>query len=100
MLEILICHQAREEREELKKILENIILIENFQMEITVISGDPREILKKVKENTSPAVYFLGVSFDSDMNGISLGSKIREYDGRSYSFCNTTYRDELFSLSL
>lgn len=80
MLEILICHQAREEREELKKILENIILIENFQMEITVISGDPREILRKVKENTSPAVYFLGVSFDSDMNGISLGSKIREYD--------------------
>ena len=80
MLEIFICHQAREEREELKKILENIILIENFQMKVTIVSSSPREVLRKVKEKISPAVYFLGVSFDSDMNGISLGSKIREYD--------------------
>lgn len=80
MLEIFICHQAKEEREYLKKIIENIILIENFQMEISIVSDNPKEILKAVKKNTGPAIYFLGVCFDSDINGIALGSKIREYD--------------------
>ncbi|MGL5615933.1 MAG: LytR/AlgR family response regulator transcription factor [Sarcina sp.] len=80
MLKIFICHQAKEEREYLEKIITNTILMENLQMEISMICDEPKDVLKKVKENSSPAIYFLGVRFENDANGIVLASQIREFD--------------------
>ena len=80
MLDIFICMSDEEERNSFIKIIETNLFIENINMKIIKVTGNPDEILELVKERKKPAIYFLNVFFESDINGIQFGAKLREYD--------------------
>lgn len=80
MQDIFICITSEEERCSFKKVVEQTIFVENLDMKITKVTGDPYEILEFVKQRKKPAIYFLNVFFESDINGIQLGAKLREFD--------------------
>ena len=80
MLDIFICIGDEKERNSFTKIVETTLFVEDINMRITKVTGNPDDILEIVKERKKPAIYFLNVFFESDINGIQFGAKIREYD--------------------
>lgn len=80
MIDIFICANSSEEREALRNNIEKFIFVENFNMRVAKVTDNPYEILNEVKDRSKPSIYFLNIYFDSDINGIKLGAKIREYD--------------------
>ncbi|MGL4654928.1 MAG: LytR/AlgR family response regulator transcription factor [Sarcina sp.] len=80
MLNIFVCITSEEERNAFTKIVETTVFVENFDMKITKVTGNPYDILEFVKNKKEPAIYFLNVFFEADINGIQLGAKLREYD--------------------
>lgn len=80
MLDIFICITSEEERISFSNIIEKTIFTENLDMKIAKVTGNPYEILEIVKNRQQPAIYFLNVFFKSDINGMQMGAKLREYD--------------------
>ncbi|EDX66419.1 LytTR family DNA-binding domain-containing protein [Bacillus cereus] len=93
MLEIFICEDEIEQRERLKKYIENYIMIENLDMKIVVCTGEPQEVIDYLKENNSTGLYFLDVDLQADKSGIALGAEIRHYDTRGSIVFITTHSE-------
>lgn len=83
MIKIFICEDMQIERDSLRKVIENVILIEDYDMTIELETANPHDILNYINdsnENKATGLYFLDVELGSDINGVELASKIREYD--------------------
>lgn len=80
MTDIFICVSSDEERQSIKEIIDRTIFKEDFNMKVTMECDDPYTLLSAVKKRNNPAIYFLNICFNTDINGIKLGAKIREYD--------------------
>lgn len=79
-MDIFICMNSDEEREEIRSTIEKSIFKKDLDMKIVKESNNPYEILNIVKKRKEPAMYFLNICFDAEINGIKLGAQIREYD--------------------
>lgn len=93
MIKIFICEDNKEQKEKFKDIISNIILIENYDMEIELVTDDPYMILDNLKNNTVAGLYFLDVDLRSDINGIQLAEQIRKYDPRGFIVFVTTHAE-------
>lgn len=93
MLKIFICEDNNEQRKRFKSIIENIILMEDYDMELVLSTHSPQDLLLKVKEEKGTGVYFLDVDLKSDINGIQLAEKIRELDGEGFIIFVTTHSE-------
>lgn len=93
MLKAFICEDNLEEREELKKIIEDILFIENYDIELSIVTSDPYEIIDNLKTSSTSGIYFLDVDLNSDINGIQLAEKIRKYDPRGFIIFITTHAE-------
>lgn len=93
MLKVYVCEDITVQREKVTRVIENIILMENLDMEVAVSSGNPYEILETVKNNEDVGVYFLDIDLKSDMNGLSLAKEIRKYDPRGFIIFVTTHSE-------
>lgn len=81
MLSVFICEDEKMQGEYLKKCITNTIMIEEYDMKFVMNTDSPYDILEYLKSHKGiTGVYFLDVDLKSDMNGISLASKIRDYD--------------------
>ena len=93
MLKIYVCEDIEVQREKIKKSIENIILIENLDMELSCVSNNPHTILEKVKETEDVGVYFLDIDLGADMTGLTLAQEIRKYDPRGFIIFITTHSE-------
>lgn len=93
MLKIFICEDNKEQRERLQKIVNNILLIENYDIELALATENPYELLNYIKDNESTGIYFLDVDLHSDINGIQLAEKIRKYDPRCFIIFITVHAE-------
>lgn len=74
-------------------------MIEEYDMGLTLSTGNPYEILHYLDSNKKiQGVYFLDVDLGSDINGIQLGSFIRERDTEGKIVFITTH-SELLALT-
>lgn len=81
MLSIFICEDNDIQRYKVETIIKNYIMIEDFDMELTLSTNNPYDIINYLDDNPSvKGVYFLDVDLGHDINGIQLGSQIREKD--------------------
>ncbi|MCL1990569.1 MAG: LytTR family DNA-binding domain-containing protein [Defluviitaleaceae bacterium] len=81
MLSIFICEDDIKQRERLKKIVDNYIMIEELDMEVALETENPCDVLDYLDENPKKmGLYFLDVDLQHKINGIALASKIRERD--------------------
>lgn len=81
MLSVFICEDNVAQRERLEKIIANYIIIEEFDMTLVLSTDNPYNVLTYLTENPDTrGVYFLDVDLGHDINGIQLGSAIREKD--------------------
>lgn len=78
MLDVFICEDQESQRRKLESMIERYILIEELEMKLTLSTDDPMELLQYLEEHpTTVGVYFLDVDLGAEINGIQLGSKIR-----------------------
>lgn len=92
-LKIYICEDNKEQRERFYKIIKDIIVIKNYDMEIGLVSSSPQELLKKIEEDKSIGIYFLDVDLKNEINGIKLAEKIREFDKNGFIIFITTHSE-------
>ena len=81
MLPVFIVEDDGIQREEIEKVVQNFILVEEVDMEIFLSTANPYECLRVVEEYSDlRGLYFLDVDLGVDLDGIKLGRMIREYD--------------------
>ncbi len=95
MLHIFICEDIESYRMNLTKWIKDIVMIENFDMKLVLATSDPMEMIHYIEENKSAGLYFLDVDLNTDINGIELAERIREYDPRGFIVFVTAYGDKL-----
>lgn len=99
MVPIFICENDPIQKSRLEEIIKKYIMIEDYDMAITLSTDNPYDILDYLdsNENTRGA-YFLDVDLGQDINGIQLGAEIRRKDVFSRIIFVTTH-SELMSLT-
>lgn len=93
MLKIYVCEDVEVQRDKIQKVIENIVLMEDLDMELGCVSEDPHRILEKVKETEEVGIYFLDIDLGADMTGLTLAQEIRKYDPRGFIIFVTTHSE-------
>lgn len=93
MLKVFVCEDNKEQREKFLKIIQDVILIEDYDMELTLATESPDELINYLSENSGSGLYFLDIDLKASINGIELATKIREYDPRGFIVFITTHAE-------
>lgn len=93
MLKVFICEDNKEQRERFSKIVKDIILIENYDMELALVASEPNEIINYISNSDISGLYFIDIDLNSEINGIELATKIRKYDSRGFIVFVTTHAE-------
>ncbi|NLL76976.1 MAG: response regulator transcription factor [Clostridiales bacterium] len=98
MLPIYICEDNENQLAHLKKIISDIIMIEDMDASIVCVTFSPYQLLSYLSEHRTPSLYFLDVNLNTAMDGFSLAQEIRKHDPRGFIVFITAY-DELSHLA-
>lgn len=93
MLDIFVCEDNAAQRRTVVNIIQNTVLIEELDMQLTLDTGDPYMLLKKIKTNQNTGIYFLDIDLNSSMNGMKLAQQIRLYDPRGFIIFITAHSE-------
>ncbi|KHD34974.1 histidine kinase [Clostridium acetobutylicum] len=93
MLEVFVCEDNKEQKENFKKIIDNFIIMENLDMKISVVTENPDDIINYVIKNSVSGLYFLDIDLNASINGIQLAAEIRKYDPRGFIVFVTTHAE-------
>lgn len=93
MIEIYVCEDDAKQRKQLNDYINNYILIETLDMELTLSTKDPIELIDHVKSSGKKGLYFLDVNLDHEMSGIILGAEIRKHDPEGTIVFITTHAE-------
>lgn len=97
MLSIYLCEDDERIRNAERIWLEKQILIENFDMEIALCTGNPEELLDRIAREKKRGIYFLDVELKgASMDGFQLGQEIRKIDTRGFLVYVTAFPDLAF----
>lgn len=93
MLKIFICEDIQAQRERVRKVIENVMLMENLDMEIALATENPYELIDAIKDGSDVGMYFLDIDLKRDINGLKLAQEIRKYDPRGFIVFITTHSE-------
>lgn len=93
MLDIFVCEDNAAQRRTVVNIIQNTVLIEELDMQLTLDTGDPYMLLEKVKTSQNTGIYFLDIDLNSSMNGIKLAQQIRLHDPRGFIIFITAHSE-------
>ena len=93
MLDIFVCEDNAAQRRTVVNIIQNTVLIEELDMQITLATGDPYMLLEKVETRQNTGIYFLDIDLNSNMNGMKLAQQIRLYDPRGFIIFITAHSE-------
>ncbi|AYJ35235.1 Response regulator of the competence regulonComE [Lactiplantibacillus plantarum] len=82
MLKTFVVEDDPEQLATLKQIIKNHIMINDFDMELTLATGQAQALLDYVETNPNlDGLYFLDIEYPGqDLNGLALATRIREVD--------------------
>lgn len=84
MLKVFICEDDKNQLDKINKYVESIIFAEDLDMDISLATSNPYDILNFLESNNVNGLYILDVDLKTSINGIELAEKIREYDPRGF----------------
>ena len=93
MIKLYLCEDDAQQRNHLKKVIENAVLIENLDMEFACVTDDPYALLDKAASEDNVGLYFLDIDLKTDMTGLTLAKEIRKYDPRGFIVFVTTHSE-------
>lgn len=84
MLKIYLCEDDEKHRAVFQKFIEEVIMIEDFDMAVELALEKPKELLEAISKRSESSIYFLDVNLNADISGLQLASEIRKTDPRGY----------------
>ncbi|HIY00936.1 MAG TPA: LytTR family DNA-binding domain-containing protein [Candidatus Blautia faecipullorum] len=96
MIPVYICDDEKPVREKLERIIADQIMILDNDMGPVRALEDPEILLRRQREDTVPAIYFLDIDFPGQISGLTLAQKLREYDPRGFIVFITAHGDLAF----
>lgn len=93
MLFVYLCEDEAQERRNLEKLIRNTILIDELDMKLIQSVAGPDELLRAVKADTTPGLYFLDIDLKASMNGLDLALELRKKDPRGFIVFITSKSD-------
>lgn len=101
MIKIFICENEDIQRNMLCNIIEKKIMIEEYEMELSLSAASPEAFLEGVTHTFSTdegfytGMYFLDLDLNAEQTGFDLARKIREIDPRGFIVIITTHSEML-----
>ncbi len=96
MIDVYICEDHPEQRKVISQYIRSAILIEEYDMKIGMETEDPEKILEAVRNSENMGLYFLDIELNTNMNGLVLADRIREYDPRGFIVFITSHSEMSF----
>lgn len=97
MIPIYVCDDDKDMLPVLVSIINNSILIQNYDMQVICQSTDPLKIIQEKKRNHQRSIYFFDVDLNHDeYDGFSLAKLIRQMDPRGFIIFVTTHEEMMF----
>lgn len=97
MLRIIVCEDSEIQREKINNFIENTIIRENMDMELSLSTDNPKKVIELIELSSNfNGVYFLDVDLKANINGIQLAEKIREIDPIGSIIFVTTHAEMSF----
>lgn len=94
MLSVIICEDNPKQRKRIETIIKNYIMIEDLDMELTLSTDDPQQVLEHVKDDPKQVrLYFLDVDLQHELSGIALAYEIRKIDNIGKIIFVTTHSE-------
>lgn len=94
MIPVYICDDNEKERLFLKRIIENLILIQGYDMRVALAASAPEEILEHRQSHSNRSAYILDVDLKHEThNGFTLAKQLRELDVRGFIVFVTTHEE-------
>lgn len=95
MNEIFVCEDNAVHREKVNTYINNYLMIENLDMNLSLSTDSPEELLNYIKGEKfkGEGLYFLDVDLNADITGIVLGSEIRKLDPQATIVFITTHAE-------
>ena len=94
MLHVLICDDDPNHRANMEAIITKHIATEDVKMELIVSASGPEEVLEYLEKHPDKhGLYFLDVDLQHEIDGITLGAKIRETDPLAKIVFVTTHEE-------
>ena len=93
MLDIFVCEDYAVQRQNIVRIIENTVLIEELDTRLVLETGDPYVLLDKVRDGQNTGIYFLDIDLNNDMNGMKLAQQIRLFDPRGFIIFITAHSE-------
>lgn len=93
MLKVFICEDNKKQLEDFNNYVENIIFSQDLDMDISLVTNNPYDILNFLKDNSVNGLYLLDVDLKTSINGIELAEQIRKYDPRGFIVFITTHSE-------
>lgn len=93
MLKVFICEDDKKQLKKLHKYVENVIFDGDLDMDISLMTNSPYDLLDFLKNNNVNGLYILDVDLKSSINGIELAEQIRKYDPRGFIVFITTHSE-------
>ncbi|MGL6200109.1 MAG: LytR/AlgR family response regulator transcription factor [Lachnospiraceae bacterium] len=92
MVPIYICDDNRQFLKQLKEVINRIILINQFDMQVVEATDSPEKLLDERERNGGRSIYFLDIDLKSEVhNGFTLAKEIRKSDARGFLVFVTTH---------
>lgn len=93
MLKVYVCEDNKVQRENMSTFITSVIEREQLEMRLEYSTGDPLELLEKIKEQREPAVYFLDVDLGAEIDGFQLACELRKKQSRCFIIFVTTHSE-------
>lgn len=98
MLPIYICEDSPVLLKRYQTIINNIILMEDYDMEIQAAVINPRKLLQEVRQcqkrnGNKGGFYLLDIDLRADIDGFELARQIRTFDSRGFIVFITTHSE-------
>lgn len=93
MIPIYICEDHPAQLTSIRKIIENLLFIEEYDMKLVCCTTNPEDILSFLESGMPVGIYFFDIDLQADINGLALAEKIREFDPSGYIVFITSHID-------
>lgn len=97
MLPVFICEDNPELLKQYKRIIENLILMEEYDMKLVAAVTTPEELLADARrchqQSPDAGFYLLDIDLQASMDGLQLAQEIRTFDSRGFISFITTHSE-------
>jgi len=97
MIPIYLCDDNHNILQTLTSIINNSIVIQDYDMDIICATTNPLELTQQINAKNQRAIYFLDVDLKHEQyDGFTLAKQIRKVDTRGFIIFVTTHEELMF----